>query len=119
MIRSMKPILCAPSSPRLKRAALCLVAALLLAGCGSSSKEPAAAPLPQAIIVDQWHTLTLAFQGPQSSEQARKNPFTDYRLLTPGHDDRSHQPVIEVAHEALFRKWGKSLSKRHDFMFIS
>ena len=28
----------------------------------------------------QWHAVTLAFDGPQSSETATPNPFTDYRL---------------------------------------
>ncbi len=27
-----------------------------------------------------WHTVTLAFVGPETSETARPNPFTDYRL---------------------------------------
>ena len=29
----------------------------------------------------QWHTKTLSFHGPQTSESANPNPFTDYRLL--------------------------------------
>lgn len=28
----------------------------------------------------QWHAVTIAFTGPQSSESATPNPFTDYRL---------------------------------------
>ena len=28
----------------------------------------------------QWHTVTLTFDGPQTSEDATPNPFTDYRL---------------------------------------
>lgn len=31
--------------------------------------------------VEQWHTLTLSFEGPGTSEAADSNPFTDYRLL--------------------------------------
>ena len=27
-----------------------------------------------------WHTVTIAFDGPRTSEQAEPNPFTDYRL---------------------------------------
>jgi len=27
-----------------------------------------------------WHTITLTFDGPQTSETAEPNPFTDYRL---------------------------------------
>ncbi len=29
----------------------------------------------------QWHTVELDFEGPQTSETAELNPFTDYRLL--------------------------------------
>jgi len=28
----------------------------------------------------QWHTVTLTFDGPETSEKAKVNPFTDYRL---------------------------------------
>ncbi len=28
----------------------------------------------------KWHKVTLSFEGPQTSETATKNPFTDYRL---------------------------------------
>lgn len=36
----------------------------------------------QAIpVYQQWHTVTLAFDGPLTSESAAENPFTDYRLL--------------------------------------
>lgn len=30
--------------------------------------------------VKQWHTVTLTFHGPRSSERATPNPFADYRL---------------------------------------
>ena len=29
----------------------------------------------------QWHSLTLSFEGPETSEASKTNPFTDYRLL--------------------------------------
>ncbi|MEM9572828.1 MAG: DUF5060 domain-containing protein [Pseudomonadota bacterium] len=32
-------------------------------------------------VHQQWHTLTLSFEGPTTSETANPNPFTDYRLL--------------------------------------
>jgi len=35
----------------------------------------------QTIEVKQWHTLTLSFEGPYTSESSVLNPFTDYRLL--------------------------------------
>lgn len=31
--------------------------------------------------VQQWHKLTLSFNGPRTYETAETNPFTDYRLL--------------------------------------
>lgn len=31
-------------------------------------------------VHQQWHTITLPFEGPQTSELDAKNPFTDYRL---------------------------------------
>ena len=47
--------------------------ALLLCGCG----------IPQATVSGElrvWHTVTLAFDGPEASETSDPNPFTDYRL---------------------------------------
>lgn len=38
----------------------------------------------------EWHKITLTFKGPQTSETATPNPFTDYRLnVTFTHDDVS------------------------------
>ncbi|MEO0575961.1 MAG: DUF5060 domain-containing protein [Pseudomonadota bacterium] len=56
-----------------------------------SSSVTAAQQLPQQPITDtpsqnttpvyqQWHTVTLNFAGPATSETEAKNPFTDYRL---------------------------------------
>ena len=42
--------------------------------CQSSEEQQ---PLP---IYQQWHKITLSFAGPETSEQAEENPFTDYRL---------------------------------------
>ena len=36
---------------------------------------------PNPTKVQQFHTATLSFAGPQTSETATPNPFTDYRLL--------------------------------------
>ena len=49
----------------------CLV--LVLVGCGG----------PQANVSGElkiWHTVTLAFAGPEASETGDPNPFTDFRL---------------------------------------
>ena len=29
----------------------------------------------------QWHKVTLSFEGPETSEDAKDNPFTNYRLV--------------------------------------
>lgn len=35
----------------------------------------------QKNVFQHWHTVTLNFEGPRTSETAAINPFTDYRLL--------------------------------------
>ena len=52
----------------------CFVALLAAVGCGAR---------PQATVSGEtklWHTVTLSFKGPETSETADPNPFTDYRL---------------------------------------
>jgi hypothetical protein len=40
--------------------------------------------------LEQWETLILSFRGPQTSKQARVNPFTGYRLaVTVNHAEKS------------------------------
>lgn len=55
------------------------------------SLEQLALPASRASItstmVQKHHTLTLSFNGPESSESAQTNPFTDYRLVV----DFSHK----------------------------
>lgn len=56
-----------------------------------------AAPLTE--IVDttavhmQWHTLTLSFKGPESSEMAQENPFLNYRLLVDFKNEETQQTI--------------------------
>ncbi|RMG18266.1 MAG: DUF5060 domain-containing protein [Bacteroidetes bacterium] len=38
-------------------------------------------PPPPVQQVQKWHCLTLSFEGPETSETADPNPFTDYRLM--------------------------------------
>ena len=39
----------------------------------------------------KWHTLTLSFEGPETSENAEDNPFLHYRLITTfTHEDTSY-----------------------------
>ncbi len=46
--------------------------------CGCATRTSPSAPAPGA--GKQWHTLTLTFEGPETSETAETNPFLDYRL---------------------------------------
>ncbi len=51
-----------------------VLVALLIGSCAEKKKE---IPLQE---YQQWHTITLDFEGPQTSEKATENPFLDYRL---------------------------------------
>lgn len=50
-----------------------LFAALLLSNCNSTERNE--------VEVQEWHTLTLSFEGPQTSESDADNPFLNYRLV--------------------------------------
>jgi len=39
------------------------------------------APVKISGELKKWHTVTLSFRGPQASEDATPNPFTNYRLV--------------------------------------
>jgi hypothetical protein len=45
----------------------------LLFSCGSPSED-------NTVTVKTWEKVTLSFEGPESSEAAKENPFLDYRL---------------------------------------
>ncbi len=77
-------------------------------GCGNRGGEPELysverLKLPKPIyrrsklrqegmpVYSQWHTLTLDFSGPQTSETASDNPFLNYRLVAEfTHSDTSY-----------------------------
>lgn len=43
----------------------------------------------------KWHKITLAFEGPETSEKAEENPFLSYRLnVTFAHSDTEEQFII-------------------------
>ena len=50
----------------------------LLALIGVTSLASAAGQVSGEL--KQWHAVTVTFDGPQSSETATPNPFTDYRM---------------------------------------
>ncbi len=45
-----------------------------------SSKRTGKAIVDTTPVYSQWHTVTLSFAGPQSSETAKENPFLNYRF---------------------------------------
>ncbi|NHF58453.1 DUF5060 domain-containing protein [Flavobacteriaceae bacterium TP-CH-4] len=51
-----------------------LIVALFFGACAEEQKEIS---LPEH---HQWHTVTLDFEGPETSEKAAENPFLNYRL---------------------------------------
>lgn len=66
------------------RLAAATVACSLLVSCvAQESPVGSRRQAAQATVtgeLKQWHRVTLTFDGPQSSESAATNPFTDYRL---------------------------------------
>lgn len=50
---------------------------LKLPSTSSKSVIERAKPLP---VYKKWHTITLPFEGPETSETAKDNPFLNYRL---------------------------------------
>lgn len=55
-----------------------LLSILFLQSCDDA--EPISEKLDTTTVHMQWHTLTLSFKGPESSELAQENPFLNYRL---------------------------------------
>lgn len=51
-----------------------LVSILLFLSCGEKENEKSITEYRQ------WHTVTLSFEGPETSEEAGENPFLNYRL---------------------------------------
>jgi len=57
----------------------------------AASENRSAVPADDTVVAMRWHTVTLPFAGPMTSEDAADNPFTDYRLtVTFEHEDVSY-----------------------------
>ena len=57
-----------------------------------NTEQPALAERTAPPVFMRWHTLSLPFEGPNTSESASENPFTDYRLsVTFTHKDSHYQ----------------------------
>ncbi len=54
--------------------------AAVLVGAGHSPACAANAEVDISGKLAKWHKVTLTFDGPETSERATPNPFTDYRL---------------------------------------
>jgi hypothetical protein len=68
---------------RIMISALCMgLLCCVMAGCQNSSPAGISGELKK------WHKITLAFQGPETTETAEPNPFLNYRLdVTFTHDE--------------------------------
>ena len=70
---------------------LVTILALLFVGC---EKTPKVSEQPSVEVNRIWHTVTLDFKGPNTSESAELNPFLDYRLdVTFTHESGTSQKV--------------------------
>jgi len=56
------------------------VVALLLTGLVGRPAPAAESGIEIDGKLAKWHRVSLTFDGPQTSERATPNPFTDYRL---------------------------------------
>lgn len=50
-------------------------------------------PEPELKTYMQWHTITLSFTGPSTGENAKENPFLNYRLNVEFHHQDSKQII--------------------------
>jgi N-acetylneuraminic acid mutarotase len=79
-------------------------------GCGKHGGEPElttierlelpkgdAKPISETInttpVYMQWHTITLSFNGPETSELAEENPFLNYRLSVEFRNEDTQQTI--------------------------
>ncbi|MEQ8549479.1 MAG: DUF5060 domain-containing protein [Cyclobacteriaceae bacterium] len=79
-------------------------------GCGKHGGEPELTSVerlelpkgdaaPITAIADstpvfmQWHTITLSFKGPETSESAQENPFLNYRLSVEFQNEETQQTI--------------------------
>ena len=61
---------------QLARALVIALTTWLFTACQSSSTDE-----PIEATYAKWHTVTLSFDGPETSESAEDNPFLNYRLI--------------------------------------
>lgn len=73
----------------MKRLSVCLILVLVF-GMLSCKEEAKVAELEE---YQQYHTITLSFDGPETSEKADENPFLNYRLIV---DFKSEDREYEV-----------------------
>lgn len=86
----------------------CLLGLTLLVGCADNNQDPptpttentpaANASNEEKITSDlpvyqQWHSVTLDFEGPDTSEQDADNPFLNYRLIVTFTQDGREYPI--------------------------
>lgn len=67
-----------------------------VSGCANYNmpeREPTVASLSTPAPM-QWHRKELSFKGPETSEKAAENPFTDYRLTVSFTDPKGRQKTV-------------------------
>ncbi|WP_024460530.1 DUF5060 domain-containing protein [Marinimicrobium sp. LS-A18] len=71
---------------------ICMLSLALLIGCSDPHRESATteSDLP---VYQQWHSVTLDFAGPDTSEQDADNPFLNYRLMVTFTHDGQEYPI--------------------------
>ncbi|WP_242083529.1 DUF5060 domain-containing protein [Aestuariivivens sediminis] len=55
--------------------------------------EPISERLDSTPVHMQWHTITLSFKGPKTSESAQENPFLNYRLTVEFKNGETQQTI--------------------------
>jgi hypothetical protein len=55
--------------------------------------EPISEILDITPVHKQWHTITLSFKGPETSESAQENPFLNYRLSVVFKNEETQQTI--------------------------
>ncbi|MEM7298088.1 MAG: kelch repeat-containing protein, partial [Bacteroidota bacterium] len=59
----------------------------------SSQQNPVVKPINYLPVFNQFHTITLNFEGPETSEQNEDNPFLNYRLVVEFQHPKSSKTI--------------------------
>ncbi len=65
------------------------IISVLFTGCSNNANETA----DTTPVYMQWHTITISFPGPETSELAEENPFLNYRLSVEFKNEETQQTI--------------------------